>query len=92
VARTFNVGFINTKGLKSKINNDISDLLKMLCFGLADSQAVFDFYNIKRCVCRITGRNKTARFEKNHGGLVVYVKNCIWKKGIQIPSEMKEVV
>jgi hypothetical protein len=22
----------------------------------------------------------------------VYVKNCIWKKGIQIPSEMKEVV
>jgi hypothetical protein len=38
------------------------------------------------------GRKKTARFGRKPGGFVVYVKNSISKKDIEIPTEMKELI
>jgi hypothetical protein len=42
VAGALKAGFINTEGLKSEINNDFSDILKILCFGSAESWTGFD--------------------------------------------------
>jgi hypothetical protein len=47
VAGSLKVGFINIEGLKRKINKDFLDLLKTnYIFGLAESWAGFETYNI----------------------------------------------
>jgi hypothetical protein len=93
VAGSLKVGFINIEGLKRKINNkDFLDLLKANVFGLAESWARFETYNMEGYTRYIKGRNKTAKFGRKPGGSVVYVKNSISKKVIEIPTEMKEVI
>jgi hypothetical protein len=72
---------------------DFLDVLKANdVFGLAENWAGFETYNIKGYTSCIKGRNKTARFRRNTGGLVAHVKNSISKKIIEIPTEMKEVI
>jgi hypothetical protein len=61
-------------------------------FGFVESWARFQTYNIKEKTSYIKGRNMTSRFGRNPRGLVVYVKNSISKKVIEIPTEMKEVI
>jgi hypothetical protein len=85
VAGSCKVGFINIEGLKRKINNnDFLDLLKTNdVFGLVESWAGFEVCNIKGYTSYIKERNKIARFGRNPGRLVVYVKNSISKKVIE---------
>jgi hypothetical protein len=73
VSGSLKVGFINIKGLKRKINNkDSLDFLKTnYVFGLVESWARFETYNIKGYNSYIKGRNKTARLGRNPRGLVV---------------------
>jgi hypothetical protein len=94
VAGSLEVGCINIEGLKRKINNkDFLDLRKTIdVCGLAESWARFEIDNMKGYTSYIKGRNKTARFGRNTGRLVVYVKNSIGKKVIGIATEMKEVI
>jgi hypothetical protein len=73
----------------------LDSLRKNDVFGLAESWAEFETYKIKGYTSYIKGSNKTARFGRNPGGLVVYVKNSINsinKKVIEMPTEMKEVI
>jgi hypothetical protein len=94
VAESLKVGFMNIKGLKRKVDNkDVLGLLKSndIC-GLAESWAGFETYNMKGYTSYIKERNKTARFGRNPGGLVVYVKNGLSKKVTEIQTEMKEVI
>jgi hypothetical protein len=76
VAGSLKVGFISIEGLKRKTNNkDFLDLFKTnYVFGLAESWSGFETYRIKGYTSYIKGKNKTARFGRNSGGLVVYVK------------------
>jgi hypothetical protein len=91
VAGLLKVRFINIEGLKN--NKDFLDLLKInYAFGLEESCTGFEICNIKGYTSYIKGRNKTARFGTNPGALVVYVKNSISKKVIEIPTKMKEVI
>jgi hypothetical protein len=95
VAGSLKLGFINVEVLKrKKINNtDFLHLLKTnYVFGSAESWAGFETYDVKGYTSYIKEMNKTARFGRNPGGLLVYVKNSLSKKVIEISTEMKEVI
>jgi hypothetical protein len=93
VASQFKVGFWNVEGLKSKVGS--KDFLDVLCyhdiFGIAESWAGLEVYEIKGFNSYSKGRSKVAKFGRNPGGLVVYIREGISKRVTEIVTNMKEI-
>jgi hypothetical protein len=94
VAGQFKVGFWNEKGLRSKVcSKDFSDVLwNHEIFGIAESWAGLEVYEINGFISFSKGRTKVTKFGRNPGGLVVYIREGISKQVTEIATNMKEIL
>jgi hypothetical protein len=81
-------------GLKSKVcSKDFLDVLwKHDIFGIAESWAGLEVFEINGFISFSKGRTKVAKFGRNPGGLVVYIGDGISKRVTEIMTNMKEVL
>jgi hypothetical protein len=61
-------------------------------FGIAECWAGLEVYEINGFICFSKGRTKVAKFGRNPGGLVVYIREGIIKRFTEITTNMKEVL
>jgi hypothetical protein len=94
VAGQFKVGFWDVEGLKSKVCS--KDFLHVLwnhdIFGIAESWAGLEVYEINGFISFSKGRTKVEKFRRNPGGLVVYIGGGISERVTEIAMNMKDVL
>jgi hypothetical protein len=61
-------------------------------FGITESWAGQEVYEINGFISFSKGRTKVTKFGTNPGGLLVYIREGISKRVTEIPTNMKEIL
>jgi hypothetical protein len=82
------------EGLRSKVcSKDFLDVLwDHDIFGIADSWAGLEVYEINVFISFSKGRTKVTKSGRNPGGLVVYIREGICKRITEIATNMEEIL
>jgi hypothetical protein len=94
VAGPLKIVFLNIEGLRNKLGNN--DFLALLAahdiFGIAESWAGFEKFDVRGYTGYVKGRGRIEKFGRNPEGLIVYRKDSINNRVKEIQTTVKEVI